>query len=546
MTTLGDTFNLIDQPWIPVRSIDGRSREVSIGELFTEAPVIRAVGGDIPTQAFAIQRVLLAIVRRAIDWSEDPVRRWGELWRAGEFPRAEVESYLRTVHHRFDLLDTVAPFYQVADLQTAAGVFKPVDLLIADRPTGAKYFTTRAGAGAQRLSLAEAARWVVHCQAFDPSGIKTGDLRDPRTKDGKGYPIGIAWCGQLGGVLLEGSNLFETMMLNTVLRNTNGTATWPSDVPVWERTHPEVGERDDTAPLGPCDVLTWQSRRIKLQHDGKFVNGAIVGNGDRISPHNRQDIEFCTAWRHSEPQSKQFGETRYLPAQFDPDRSLWRGIEGLLADIPSQDGKPAPRLAPGVVNWIDYLVAEKLLDRSVRIRPHALALQYTNAWTPKPNGVVASIDDALQIKVALIGRRSQPRVFANRAVQAANDSATALANLAGNLAEAAGGNAQLRKATARAAAYFALDAPYRQWVADLDEDTDLEEHCAQWQRQVREIIGANGRDLISSAGKSAWKGRMLGQRLLDSSLASKYFWSALRSALPAAFDTEPPQEGEQQ
>jgi CRISPR system Cascade subunit CasA len=535
------TFNLIDEPWIPVRSTDRQLREISIRDLLAEASTIHAVGGDIPTQAFAIQRVLLAIVRRAIDWGKYPLQRWGEIWRAGELPLPEVESYLRKVHHRFDLLHAVTPFYQVADFETAAGVFKPVELLIADIPAGAKYFTTRAGAGAERLTLAEAARWVMHSQAFDASGIKSGDPRDPRTKAGKGYPIGIAWCGQLGGVLFEGRNLFQTLVLNTVLRNTNGTTTWPSDLPVWEQDHPDVNEREDRTPRGPCDVLTWQSRRIKLQCNGKFVTGAIVGNGDQISSHNHQDIEFSTSWRHSEPQSKKFGEIRYFPAQFDPDRSLWRGIEGLLADLPSQDGKPAPRLAPGVVNWIDYLVEKELLDRSVSVRPHALALQYIN----QSSVVGASIDDALQIKVALIGRVSQPRVFANRAVQAANDAVTALANLAGNMAEAAGGDADGRRTTARANAYFALDAPYRQWVAQLDDDTEFDEHFAQWQRQVREIVGAMGRDLISSAGEPAWKGRLIRERWLDSSLASGFFWSALHKALPAAFETGPIQKGDQ-
>jgi CRISPR system Cascade subunit CasA len=541
MTRPETTFNLIDEPWIPVRSTDRQPREISIRGLIAEASTIQAVGGDIPTQAFAIQRVLLAIVRRAIDWGKDPLKRWGEIWRAGELPLPEVESYLRKVHHRFDLLHTVAPFYQVADFETAAGVFRPVELLITDIPAGAKYFTTRAGAGAERLTLAEAARWVVHSQAFDPSGIKSGDLRDPRTKGGKGYPIGVAWCGQLGGVLFEGRNVFQTLILNTVLRNTNGTTTWPSDVPVWEQTHPGVSQREDAAPLGPCDVLTWQSRRIKLQCNGEFVTGAIVGNGDQISSHNHHDIEFSTPWRFSEPQSKKFGEIRYFPSQFDPDRSLWRGIEGLLADLPSQDGKPAPRLAPGVVNWIDHLVEEELLDRSVSIRPHALALQYIN----QSSVVGASIDDMLRIKVALIGRRSQPRVFANRAVQVANDSVTALANLAGNLAEAAGGDPDGRRATARANAYFALDAPYRQFVAQLDDETEFEEHFDKWQRQVREIVGAMGRDLISSAGEPAWKGRLVRERWLDSSLASGFFWSALHKALPAAFETEPIQKGDQ-
>ena len=55
-----------------------------------------------------------------------------------------------------------------------------------------------------------------------------------------------------------------------------------------------------------------------------------------------------------------------------------------------------------------------------------------------------------------------------------------------------------------------------------------------------------GRDLISSAGKPAWKGRSVRERWLDSSLASGFFWSTLHKALPAAFEAEPIQKGDQQ
>lgn len=533
------TFNLIDEPWIPVHYNGRTPREVSIRHLLSEASEIKVVSGDIPTQAFAIQRVLLAIVRRAIDWGSNPLNRWSEIWREGALPLPETDKYLDRVQHRFDLFHPETPFYQVADFANAAGAFKPVDLLVTDIPAGAKYFTTRAGAGAERLTFSEAARWVVHCQAFDPSGIKSGDPRDPRTKGGKGYPIGVAWGGQLGGVLFEGKNLFQTLMINTVLRGPSGTTLRPLDTPVWEQPHPSVCEREDITPRGPADLLTWQSRRIKLHRDENFVIGALVGNGDPLSSHNRYDIEFLTSWRFSEPQSKKFGETRYLPRQLDPDRSLWRGIEALLADLPSQDGKPPLGLAPGVATWIDHLVAEEFLDRSLTVRPHALALRYIN----QSSVVGAGIDDSFQIKVALVGRASKPRLVANRAVQVADDAVTALAHLAGNLAEAAGGDPEEPRATARARAYFALDAPYRRWVSQLGEDTDLEAHFDRWQQEVRDVVGRMGRELVNSTGEPAWKGRQVRDRWIDSPLASDYFWRALRKALPAAFETRSTQKG---
>lgn len=533
------TFNLIDEQWIPIRDTNGQSREVSLRDLLVQAHNFASIGGELPTHTFAIARIALAVVRSAIGWTKRPVERWHEIWRVGALPIGDVEDYLDRVHDRFDLLDPLTPFYQVADFETTSGAVKSVELLITDIPAGEKYFTTRAGDGAARLDFAEAARWVVHCQTFDQSGIKSGDPRDPRTRGGKGYPIGIAWGGQLGGVLFEGGNLFETLMLNTVLRSQSESTVEPTDTPVWEREHPDVTERSDVTPLGIADILTWQSRRIRLQHNGTFVTGAVIGNGDKIASHNQQRVEFMTQWRFSDVQSKKFNEYRYFPRQFDPDRALWRGIESLLADIPDMDGRPERGLAPGVVHWIDYLVNLDILPRTLQIRPHALALQYIN----QSSVIGASVDDVLTIKVALIDRNSQARVYANRAVQVADDCVTALVNLASNLAAASGGDAERPRATTRSETYFALDGPYRNWLAALDDDSDVGDYFAGWQFQVRGIVGGRARELIASAGEPAWKGRMIRDRWLDSSLASGYFWSALRKTIPAAFDTGTIQKG---
>ena len=88
----------------------------------------------------------------------------------------------------------------------------------------------------ERLSFAEAARWVVHAHAYDTSGIKTGAVGDPRVKGGKVYPLGVAWAGTLGGVFVEGENLRETLLLNLVAFDTDNLRIDPDeDRPAWRR-----------------------------------------------------------------------------------------------------------------------------------------------------------------------------------------------------------------------------------------------------------------------------------------------------------------------
>lgn len=527
------TFNLIDEPWIPIYLRRGGREEFSIRSVFHQAREIEGIGGEIPTQAFAIQRLLIAIVYRGINWGTAPADTWSEIWNEGQFPEESVDDYLDRCHGRFDILHSVNPFFQVADLATANGEFKTVDTLIADIPANTKYFTTRSGATAQQLSFAEAARWLVHCQAFDLSGIKSGDPRDPRTKGGKGYPIGTAWAGQLGGVLFEGITEFETLMLNTVLMRKDGVPLPAGDAPVWEREPQGPTPRTSTEPLGPTDLLTWQSRRIRLQHNDTNVIGAVVCNGDPINSHNKFNTEFLTGWRYSEPQSKKFGETRYLPRQHDPGRALWRGINALLADVDDPPGRQQKSKAPGVSSWISYLMEDSHLAEDTVIRPHATGLQYIS----NASVIGESFDDSVQIRAALAGRNSQSRRTANRAVTIADDAVVALANLAGNLAEAAGGPKDGPRDSARSRAFFALDAPYRHQLKNLTENTNFHDHLVQWQREVRRVVATMGSELIANAGIPSQVGRIVDDRYLDSSLAAKWFGSSLRKALPDAFET---------
>src|SRR5690606_40873731 len=58
-------FNLLDEPWIVVLEPDGRERQVSILGAFEQAQQLGTIAGEVPTQAFAITRLLLAFLHRA-------------------------------------------------------------------------------------------------------------------------------------------------------------------------------------------------------------------------------------------------------------------------------------------------------------------------------------------------------------------------------------------------------------------------------------------------------------------------------------------------
>lgn len=528
--TTASTFDLLEEPWILATEPSGKVRELSLREVFREAGNLAALAGEIPTQEFAILRLLLAILYRSVrHLTGTPTEVWARLWEL--WPGEEIDSYLVAYRHRFQLFDPVAPFFQVAGLRSGKDSVSALDKLIADVPNGVKYFTTRAGREIERIGFAEAARWLVHVQAFDPSGIKTGADGDPRVKNGRGYPIGIAWTGNLGGVYLEGANLRQTLLLNLVLADLNGDRYSTEDLPPWEREPDGPGVRPAAAPNGPVDLYTWQSRRVRLVRSDTAVTGVVLCNGDALEPFNKHLLEPMTAWRYSENQSKKAGEDRHYPAVHDPEKSLWRGLRSILGDVAGPAPVAGRGIAPGVVEWLGLLLHRNIVPTTHPVRLHATGMHYIN----NASVVGDIIDDALGFSVAVLASDSRLRSCAVNAVQVAESAVDALASLAGNLAVAAGGDSAGARARAREYGFFALEAPYRRWLRSLDPRAPEHDYAGEWEQTVYPIVRGLGDELIESAGSPARTGREVREQWVDASQADIWFRKRLKDLLPAAF-----------
>ncbi|MET8957277.1 type I-E CRISPR-associated protein Cse1/CasA [Streptomyces sp. NPDC004533] len=529
-------FDLTDRPWLPVQLLDGGEAELSLREVFAQAGLISRLAGDLPTQDFALTRVLLAIAHDALDGPAD-IEAWAELWEDDD-PFAAVPGFLDEHRERFDLLHPRTPFFQTPGLRTPGGEVFSLNRIVADVPNGSPFFTARFP-GADRIGFAEAALWVVHAQAYDTSGIKTGVVGDPRAKNGKAYPQGVAWAGNLGGVLAEGATLRETLLLNLVAADhLPGRA---GGLPAWRRPPAGPGAADDLAarPAGLRDLYTWQSRRLLLHADADGVHSVVLTYGDPLAPQNAHTIEPMSAWRRSQAQEKKLGEPLvYMPREHDPARAAWRGLEALIAPRDQGGGgggEPASSLRPGVVDWLARLTGERILPRRTLVR-----LRTYGALYGTQQSVIDEVtSDAVALAVTLL--HEADRELGQAAVDAVADAdlaVRALGDLATDLARAAGSESQAGRDAARDAGFGALDGPYRLWLARLGEDDDPRQVRAIWQRTARRLIGRLGDELVAAAGEAAWRGRVVshakGQTWLNAASADLWFRSRLRKALPLA------------
>lgn len=543
------SFNLIDEPWILVRHNDGGARELSLKETFLNWTEIRELVGELPTVSFAIQRLLMAILYRAAATQRDAVTDadvWMDLWQDPDGYSENVLSYLEEYRDRFDLRHPDFPFFQVADLHSARNEISNLERLVLDSPLGG-LFTTRTAAGLSRISWGEAARWLVHAHAFDVSGIKTGAVGDPRVKGGKGYPIGVAWTGQVGGIALKGSDLFETLMLNLVPLQTEDLGLDyidpDEDLPPWERTPLGPGVRDEADnldPTGPVDLYTWQSRRVRLAGDNTGVTGIVLAQGDRMTPQDRYLYEPMTAWRYSEPQSKKFKSDTYMPLEHSPEKAFWRSLPAIVPQLDltppkksvDKKSKVDAYRSPAIMRWLHNLTYLEIVKYSQLVPIKTFGIEYGSN-----NSVISNImDGSLTIPASILADNGEAARFnLQRALSQSEEVGKELGYFAQNLATASGlPSGEAARNSTRAVFFSQAGQEFTEWISNPSLDRETTRH--DWELRIGRIADDITHELVINAPESAIAGREVsaGNRM-DLGTAEVRLSSALRRELPLHF-----------
>ena len=516
------SFNLVDEQWIKVKTLTGETVELSLLELFRDAHKLKSLANDLPTQDFAILRVLLAILQRSIvdrlGEYEYPSEAWADLWDAGKMPIGEIENYLRKWRHRFDLFDEEQPFMQVAGMRATNGSVSEIKKLISDIPDGLPLFSLRSIENLKTIDYAEAARWLIHVHAFDTSGIKTGVTGDSMVKGGKSYPIGTGWAGGLGGILLDGKNIADTLMLNLCLchdcrDDQDEFIDDVYDLPVWEQDQKTPGD-DHRNPLGYADIYTWQSRRVLLKESAGKVAGVVLTNGDKLEAYNKRLYEPMTPWRRSGPQEKRLKISPvYLPLQHRSDRAMWRGLTSIL---PSREGQNNEQyVIPGNVLWAGFLASQeggRVLRDDYKVTMHAIGMEYG----VQSSTVVELINDTLRLKSVLLSPEGADAVDSAKRCMAATDNAVAaLGVLAEQVELSAGLDSELAtgpRGAIMAEAYYELDLAFRTWLSNLEPNGLLEQESA-WYAQARQIIDGLARRVVDDASPIAIRGKLIKKKI---------------------------------
>lgn len=557
-----DPFNLVDEPWIPALMGDGSTLVLSLGEVFSRAPNIVRLVPDLPTTTVAIEASLQAILRRALPaysehgpWpaAEEVATHYWDDW---DMAVTSIRDYLNTWRHRFNLFDPVAPFFQAAGLEKLKGGHDTLDKLIADSPGDEAFLTMRRGEKLKSLSLPEAARWLIHAQAYDPSGIRGSAVGDNRNTGGKVYPTGPGWLALFGVITPRSGALHHDLLLATVPAGVGRLEYDPvEDLPVWERdpltSRPE-GIADATwesspvkeiravrrQPKGPADILTWPARRIRLLREGDRVTGVILAAGDPIDPQNRFTVEPRAAWRFSKPQTAKFKTDTYMPRELPTSSAFWRGVEALFPRSVSMEKLPRNKEAikfygPAISSWLAELDSPDALGEGAL---DAVTFEATGAVLGSNRSTIDDIiTDSLTLPPALFAEENlRFRVEIQDWVGRAEKVSSAVAGFAADLARAAGsedtdGLFQETRADFLGSARIAFSAALE--GVDMTSFEETQRAGAEWSDGLRRLAYQQRSNLLEALGTAALIGTPKGDQYLTAGNAERWFSQRIRRIL---------------
>jgi CRISPR system Cascade subunit CasA len=322
-------YNLIDEPWIPIRFLDGARVELGIRDTLLQSKEIAVIEDQSPLVVAALYRFLLAVSYRALEGPTD-IDQAKALFRNG-LPAEKITGYLDKWRGRFWLFDEKYPFGQIPTFEPKT--WRAWTVLAAEHNAdNAKVLFDHVDVETPgTIAEAMAARWMLATQTFSVSAGKS-ELSH----------TGTAPSATAVMALPLGGNLRDTLLFCLIPQNRDVMA---ADLPIWER-NPELVDKlkagTERALSGFCDLYTWRTRSLRLQEDSTGRVGVLAfASGVDFSPTEQPDPML--GYRVDEKRGK-------LPIQFRK-RGLWRDFDSLMPD----QAELAPRVIEHAVALTRFL-----------------------------------------------------------------------------------------------------------------------------------------------------------------------------------------------
>lgn len=292
-------------------------RERGLLQVLEEAHQTLAIRHELPTVEFGLYRLLVALVLDA--FKPQNTDDWEELWSQGRFDADVLAQYFHEHQAYFDLFSAQHPFLQSAEVE---GEDKPLAGLLPSQPSGTNAAHFQHGKeDAFAVSPAVAAQLLTTIAPFMTAG---GAGLAPSIN---GAP---PWY-----VLLQGRNLFETLLLNVPVRHDYPDRIQGDEVPTWRAG--QAIHKEERAQSSLLQSLTWRPRRILLRPQLAPDNNGVCTLSGRKTPVLVSRMKFAPGWSTRiegiwRDASSAYRRTKDAVLIVRPrqGRALWRDVGALL------------------------------------------------------------------------------------------------------------------------------------------------------------------------------------------------------------------------
>ena len=415
-----DNFDLTTEKWIPCISLTRDYGLYSLCEVFAQAPNLREVYGDTPLVTIALYRFLLAALHSVRCYKVKETGEWLALWQKSQFEVNDIISYLDKWRERFWLFHEQYPFYQDRETALSKPFGKRITEVMHEIASGnnAAWFDHTLETEAPGKDCATAARVVLSAQSFGLTG-----------RDSSG---GYQSFGPLlndAVFVVQGDNLFETLMLNLYLYQDGVPLPEKDDRPIWEHDTPleprkgllkAQDAKGGHHPGGYLDLLTWPSRRILLKRDDDGLVRWLKMDQGWVLHSDEVGADPMKAYKKN-IQAQGKGKKKFeAPANvtlgWDENRALWRDSTALFrirAEFNTDGTKKGAYEAPGIIRNLQMLLkaSQGIIPKSKVYRCAAFgmctskaSIQFFRAeYLPLPlaylaeGNLVGKLDDLLRL-----------------------------------------------------------------------------------------------------------------------------------------------------
>ncbi|WP_288407439.1 type I-E CRISPR-associated protein Cse1/CasA [uncultured Herbaspirillum sp.] len=359
------SYNLLDEPWLPVRYTDGQVREIGLRQVFADAGRITALAETAPPNLIALYRLLLAVTHRALtqqlgSWTvKDMVRYYRE-----GLPVEAIHAYLERWRERFYVFHPDWPFMQVALLATAeetSSKSKSWTQIALDSSNGNApvLFDHAVDTRPSSMSVARLVCQMLGFLQYTPGGL----VKTLRDSDKAGALANTA------AVLPLGQTLSQTLCLALHPAKADSAG----DLPAWEKAQPEMAalRGEPTLASGPNDRYTRLSRAILFLADdesGRTVSQLRFAAGLALADDEHTPDTMA---------SYRAGSVGMVRLGFSEGRAIWRDLPSLVPDASGKHALPAAVL--GYANalleklgsddpWLNVMVLGLASDQAKLLR----------------------------------------------------------------------------------------------------------------------------------------------------------------------------------